>query len=87
MAGLWVNECGNALDVELSAGLGEVEGRGRRCNDGLRLGAAMNRRPIRHPTVEGCSTLDQSSDARLARLLALASYQMERTLTTALPRL
>jgi len=28
MAGLWVNECGNALDVELSAGVGEVEARG-----------------------------------------------------------
>ena len=37
MAGLWVNECGNALDVELSAGVGEVEGRGRGCNDGLRF--------------------------------------------------
>lgn len=37
MAGLWVNECGNALDVELSAGVGELEGRGRCCNDGLRL--------------------------------------------------
>lgn len=37
MAGLWVNECGNALDVELSAGVVGVEGRGRWCNDGLRL--------------------------------------------------
>lgn len=37
MARLWVNECGNALDVELSAGAGEVEGRGRGCNDDLRL--------------------------------------------------
>lgn len=37
MAELWVNECGNALDVELSAGVGEVEGRGRGCNDDLRL--------------------------------------------------
>ena len=37
MAGLWVNECGNALDVELSAGVGGVEGRGRPCDDDLRL--------------------------------------------------
>lgn len=37
MAGLWVNECGNALDVELSAGVGEVEARGRRRDDDLRF--------------------------------------------------
>ena len=42
MAGLWVNECGNALDVELSAGVGEVEGWGRWCNDGLRLGGSLS---------------------------------------------
>lgn len=41
MARPWVNECGNALDVELSAGLGEVEGRGRRCDDDLRLAGSM----------------------------------------------
>lgn len=37
MAGLWVNECGNAFDVELSAGVGGVEAWGRGCNDDLRL--------------------------------------------------
>ena len=43
MAGLWVNECGNALEVELSARVGELEGRGTCCNDDLRLpGAALN---------------------------------------------
>lgn len=33
--GLWVNECGNVLDVEFSVGVGGVEGWRRGCNDGL----------------------------------------------------
>ena len=37
MAGLWVNECGNALDVQLSAGVGGLKAFCRCRNDDLRL--------------------------------------------------
>ena len=47
MAGLWVNECGNALDVELSAGVVELEGWGRRRNDDLRLEGCIGARALR----------------------------------------
>lgn len=57
MAGLWVNECGNGLDVELSAGVGEVEGRGRWCNDDLRLQG-------RNESAEDTSPVPRFADGR-----------------------